>query len=407
MRTRALIGAAILLLLGSTTAFSRAVKEGELRVGTLMAYTGGLKEYGPAINTGAELAAKQLNEAGLAVELITEDTGTDPTVGVTSARKLVDIDGVHAIVGALSSGITMPVAEAVTIPSGVLLISPASTAPAITDLPADRGRDFLFRTAPPDGGQGAVAGQLAADEGATTIAVLYINNAYGLGLAEAFKESFEAAGGMVTAMVPVEANAASYTAELRRALADDPDVLAAYSYPAEASIFLKEAIEFFDYDKFLFADGTKSMDLLEAVGPWRLEGSRGTAPASMETDSLAMYNEAYEAEYGELSPLPFITNAYDATAVIGLAAQAAVVDGVAVSSESIRDRLRMVANPPGEVIRPGEFARAFELLAAGQDINYEGAAGTADFDDAGDTHGPIEIWEYSGGRIKTVAIVQP
>ncbi|NIR13892.1 MAG: amino acid ABC transporter substrate-binding protein, partial [Gammaproteobacteria bacterium] len=78
----------------------------------------------------------------------------------------------------------------------------------------------------------------------------------------------------------------------------------------------------------------------------------------------------------KLPPLPFITNAYDAAAVIGLAAYAAKVKGLPLTSKNIRDNLRAVANPPGEIIQPGEFKKAFDLLKAGKKINYEGAAGS-------------------------------
>jgi branched-chain amino acid transport system substrate-binding protein len=65
--------------------------------------------------------------------------------------------------------------------------------------------------------------------------------------------------------------------------------------------------------------------------------------------------------------------------------------------------LRFVANPPGEVIYPGEFKKAFDLLKEGKEINYEGAAGSVDFDQNGDVTTPIEVWKYnSKGEIVTV-----
>ena len=75
-----------------------------------------------------------------------------------------------------------------------------------------------------------------------------------------------------------------------------------------------------------------------------------------------------------------------------------------LTPKNIRDQLRYVANPPGEVIKPGEFKKAFELLRKGVDINYEGAAGSVDFDENGDVMTHIEIWKYSGGKIVTVRL---
>ena len=60
----------------------------------------------------------------------------------------------------------------------------------------------------------------------------------------------------------------------------------------------------------------------------------------------------------------------------------------------------------GEIILPGEFAKAAELLNAGRQINYEGAAGSVDFDSNGDVVTPIEVWKFEGGDIVTVKLVE-
>jgi branched-chain amino acid transport system substrate-binding protein len=376
----------------------------EIKVGTLMAHTGPLKEFGPNIQRGVVLASKEMGAAGFNVKLIHEDTETAAIPGINAAKKLVEIDNVVAIVGALSSGVTMPVAESVTIPKGVVQISPASTNPLMTVFPADEGKDFLYRTCPSDALQGVIAGKLCASYNKTA-SVLYVNNPYGQGLAEQFKAAFEKRRGKVLAMVPHdEKEAESYTAELRKALAGKPDRLCAFSYPQHAKIYLKEAIEFFKYRNFLFCDGTKSLDIIDALGAKNVEGQLGTVAASPGGTALVLFSAAYKMEFGELPPLPYITNAYDAMAVIGLAAYAAKTKGLPLTSENIRDNLRVVANPPGEVIRPGEFKKAFGLLEKGKKINYEGAGGSINFDKNGDVTTPIEIWKYTKGTIETVRI---
>jgi len=397
------VGCAVLfLVLGCVTG---AMAQG-IKVGALMAFTGPLKEFGPNIKNGAVMAAKQATAAGLKVTIVTGDTETNPVPGTNAAKKLVDIDGVAAIVGALSSGVTIACAESVTIPKGILMVSPASSSPLVSFLPADNGKDLLFRTCPSDALQGVAAGQLAAKH-YKTASILYVNNPYGQGLAEQFKESFEKNGGKVLAMVPHEEKASeTYTAELKKALKGKPDVLCAYSYPQHAKIYLKEAIEFYKYKNFLFCDGTKSEVIIKTVGAKNLEGDLGTVAASVKGKAGDIFNKAYKAEFGKLPPLPYITNAYDAMAVIALAAYAAKVQGKPMTSKTIRDNLRAVANPPGAVILPGQFKKAFALLKKGKKINYEGAGGSVNFDKNGDVKTPIEIWKYTGGKIKTVKIVK-
>jgi branched-chain amino acid transport system substrate-binding protein len=397
-------GIVFLSVLIFSCAFVSGALAQEIKVGTLMAHTGPLKEFGPNIQNGVDLAAKQMAAAGFTIKLIHEDSETSAIPATNAAKKLVEIDRVVGIVGALASGVTVPVAESVTCPNNVILISPASTSPLITVLPADKGKDFLFRTCPSDALQGVIAGKLCASYNKTA-SVLYVNNPYGQGLAEQFKKSFEKRRGKVLAMVPHDEKAAeSYTAELRKALAGKPDRLCAFSYPEHAKVYLKEAIEFFKYRRFLFCDGTKSEDIVKALGARNVEGQMGTAPGSAGGEPYVMFNADYKTEYGRLPPLPFITNAYDGTAVIGLAAYAAKVKGLPLTAKNIRDNLRVVACPPGEVIKPGEFKKAFDLLNSGKQINYEGAAGSVDFDENGDVKTPIEIWKFSKGDLVTVRI---
>ena len=93
---------------------------------------------------------------------------------------------------------------------------------------------------------------------------------------------------------------------------------------------------------------------------------------------------------------------YDAMVLIGLAAAKA---GNTTDSAAIRDALREVANGPGEVVMAGEegIRRAMELIAQGQDINYEGAAGSVEMDENGDVvSGHIEVWKIEGGEIVSV-----
>lgn len=392
----------IAILVGAYAIPSLAVAE--IRVGTLFCYTGPLKEFGPNIRNGAVLAAKQLGEAGFKINLIHEDTETSPIAAINAAKKLVEINRVVAIVGPMTSPGTVAVAESVTCPRGVPIISPSATSPLISVLPADKGKDVVFRTCPSDALQGVVSGMFASRR-YKTASIIYVNNPYGQGLAETFTRSFEKRRGKVLATLPHdEKPAESYTAELRKALKDNPDVLCAFSWAGNAKIFLKEAVEFFKYKSFLFCDGTRSEDIVKAVGAKILEGQFGTVPASAVGESNLIFATDYKGQFGKLPPLPFITNAYDAVAVIGLAAYSAEVNGLPITSKNIRDQLRKVACPPGQIIKSGAFKKAFDLLKGGKDINYEGAAGSNDFDENGDVVTPIEIWKYSKGTIVKVRI---
>ena len=373
----------------------------QLKIGYLADFSGPLAEFGPGIQTGVELAIKHINDAGGVngqdVVFVTGDTGLDSTKAVEEARRLVEIEGVHAIVGPLSSTITIAVAESVTGDAGVPTISPSATSPGVTDA-NDNG--YLFRSTTSDAAQGPVLAQLAADEGIDNVGVLFINDAYGQGLSDAFEAAFTG----TLASASYEDGAASYLAELQQVAGGGAEVLVAIGFPTQAQVFIREALENDVFSRFLFVDGTKSQDLIDDIGGDFLNGSKGTAPIGAETDALAAWNAAYEAEFGAVPTLPFVREAYDATIAIALAAQSAG----SVEGEELRDALVQVASPGGTVVIPGAESVAAGLDAAGDgdDVNYEGAATTLDWNAAGDvTTGVISIWQYQNGEIVELELV--
>jgi len=403
------------ILVAALIGFGSAQTPPVAKVGSLLSFTGALAEFGPAINNGINLAANQLNAAATAllggpvVEIVTEDSATVPSQGVDRARKLVNADGVIAIVGALSSGVTVAVAESVTIPSGVIQISPASTSPLVAMLPDIE--DFIFRSVASDALQGVVGAQLARGEivpghSFDTAAIVYVNNPYGQGLAEAFEAAFTARGGTITAKVAHQDEPQpTYAAMLEQALADGPEVVLAISYPGQASVYMAEARDLYGFTNWQFTDGTQSLDIVAAMGADVIEGHYGTsAGADPEWGGYVSFASQYADAYGEAPPLPYIDTGYDAMATIGLAVVKTILDGQEVTAENVRSNLRAVSNEPGEIVGPGDFQRAIELLQAGQAINYSGAAGEVEYDELGDVVTPMEVWQYTGGDIKTVSV---
>ena len=382
----------------------RSFGQGPVTIGALHPMTGPLAEFGPPEVNADKLAIEQLNEAAGRefIKLEVGDTQGAAPAAIAEANRLVDVVGVPVIIGGASSGITISVAQSVTIPKRVLQISYASTSPQITTL---EDNDFLFRTCPSDALQGVVAGRLAFALGYKTASTMYVNNPYGQGLSEYFAKEFERIGGKVLAQVPHPEEAQpTYVAELQQALEGNPDVIFLPTYPGQAVVFMREAIEQFGYNSWQFTDGTRSLEIPKAVGAENVEGMWGTAPGSWKFPSVDVFWADYEAAYGEKPPLPFIDTAYDAVVLAGLAIYKALVDGVEINGEAVRDRLRFVANPPGEVVGAGvdELKKAIKLLEDGKDINYEGAAGAQDFDEHGDVVTPIDIWRYKNGEPVTV-----
>jgi len=393
----------LLLVVGLTLGLAITGTAAEtIKIGALMSLTGGLGPYGPSILDGAQMAVDEINAAGgvlgKQLELVVRDTATSPDVGRDAASKLVEIDKVPAIVGALSSGVTLA-ASSVTIPAEVVLISPASTAPS---LPALDDNDYVFRTVVSDEVQGVVLGRLAVILNYTRTSVTYVNNDYGKGLADTFKNTFEALGGQVLVMVAYEENKPSYRGEVDKLLAGNPEAIVMVSYPVDGNKQIVEAVEAGYQGAFLMTDGMKGEGVApgpacaSAESPGPIEGAYGTVAAG------GFKADQFEADYNSggygPSTIPYYDKAYDAVMLIALA----MVRAGEATGPAIRDNLRAVANPPGEIVYYNEFEKAVALLEAGQDINYQGAAGVVDFKDTGDVTGGILIWKVEGCHVVSV-----
>ena len=364
-------------------------------IGAVLSLSGSMAAIGSAIGDAGQLAVDHMNEAGgllecLAAYRLRDDQG-QPSVGVDAAKSLVEIEGVEALLGAIQSGITMPILTAVTVPEKVTQISCCSSAPSFTQLAMEGGTDgFFFRTLPTVRPQGFVMAALARERGYEKTAVIYVNSDYGLSLAKAFQEGVEAGGGTVSTMVPYNQEQASYRAEVTEALRGDPDSLFLVAFPADGATAMREWISLGGAQNILLSNALRASEFVEAVGAKYLTKAVGIDNAQVAGPSVDAFNTSWEQAFGEKPNGPGLHTMYDAAAVTLLAAEAAgTYEGTA-----IRDKVREITGPGGETVYPGAegFRRAKEVLKGGGKISYVGATGPIVFDEYGDVTGPYLIW---------------
>ena len=405
-RESLLIGAlAAAGLLGSGTASAACTTT----IGGVMSLTGSLGVLGQQIAKGAQLAVSDLDAAGgvnhCTVTLSLLDDQTSASVGVDAAKKLVDVQHVPAIVGALSSGVSAAILTSVATPGKVVLISPASTSPTFTDL-ARQGKTagYWFRTTPSDALQGVAMAKVAIDAGFKKVAVLYLNNAYGQGLSAEFAGAFRKLGGTITQNVVYNPSQPSYRSEVDKALQPSADALLLIGYPGDGTTIAREWISAGGPQKFLLPDGLESQDFVNDVGAKYMKNVRGTAPGSVDTPSLDTFKTEYRQKFGEPPTQAYIPNAYDGTVLLGLAMDyAGKADGTA-----IRDSLRKVTDPHGTKIYAGaaELKKAEALIAKKQPVQYIGASGPLQFDQYGDINAPMVVWTVDdAGKVKHTGMV--
>ncbi len=377
-----------------------ADQENPVHIGVLFGFTGPIESMTPAIAESAELALREAADSGVflggrdIVSVRADSTCVDTSVAVAAAERLVTADNVSAIIGAGCSGAAAAVLANVSLPNGVLSISPTATSPGLT---AAKDNGLFFRTAPSDARQGEVIAELLIERGIRKIAVTYTSNDYGVGLSSTFAAAFEELGGEVLVAAAHVDGKADYAAEVATLAASGADILLVAGYADQGGrAIIQASLDTGAFDRFLLPDGMVSDPLIEEFGA-ALVGSIGTLPGGDDerTDQFERMLQTHDI----ISRAPFRAEAYDAAAVLTLAMQAAgTADSNAVSKAMLR-----VANAPGIKIGPGEIERGMHILAQGGEVDYVGAS-DVEFTIEGDANGTYREITFSETGFETVRI---
>jgi branched-chain amino acid transport system substrate-binding protein len=389
----AVVGASALVMSGCAPAETAepagpAAEQLTLKIGTLLPQSGTLAFLGPPEEAGVALAVKEVNEAdlGITIEAIYRDSGDTTTDTATvSVTDLLSQD-VTAIIGAASSGVSLTVIDQIT-DAGVLQISPANTSPAFTNYEDD---GLYFRNAPSDLLQGEVLGNLIAADGAATLGMLVLNDAYGTGLAEALKTTFEAAGGEVVAEALFNEGDANFDAQISTVTAAAPDAIAIITFDQAKVVVPALVGTGYPGNQLYFVDGNLA-DYSADFEPGLVEGAKGTLPG-LDVSTLGSFQDRLLEVDPALTEFSYAAEAYDAVILLALAALAAgSTDGADMAA-----KMQEISGGSGEGEKATDFASAAAIIADGGIVDYDGASGPITFDENGDpTEATIGIFEYA------------
>ncbi len=404
MRTTFLLSAMVAALAASTAPTFGA--DCDITVGLVMELTGPAGEYGQAGAKSVEMAFRDINDAGgvngCKIVADTRDSQSQGNVAVDQATQLVNIKKVPVIIGGIISSVSIPILTSVTAPAGVVQVSPASSSPTLTELGrSGKTNGVFFRTITSDALQGTAAAKFAMDQGLKKIAIINVNNDFGVNMVKEFATAYQKLGGTITSTTPYNEKQSSYASEASAAMAGDPDALYLVSTPVDGATIARAWVSGGGKQTFLLNDGMNSKDFIESVGAQYLENAYGTSSGTSPTASTEYFNGNYEAFSGGISPsAPAADRSYDAGAIVALAiAKAGKADAAAIKAA-----MPEVVAEGGTPIHAGkeEFAKALQLIKDGKPVKYEGVIGPVSFDKYGDITGPFRLWKISNGEVTTV-----
>ncbi len=377
--------------------------------GMVVSLTGAAGRFGQAASKSVELAFNELNAAagaqgiaGCKLAFDLRDAQSQGSVAVDQARQLVDLKKVPAIIGGIISSVSIPMVTSVTGPAGVVQISPASSSPTLTRLAVEgKTNGWFFRTITSDALQGTAAAKYAMDQGLRTLTVIHVNNDFGVNMLAEFRKAYEALGGKLTSITPYNPAQPSYNAEVTSALKGDPPALYFIGYPGDGTTIVRTWIQQGGPQRFLLNDGMNAADFIKGVGPQFLTNAFGTSSGTTTTPSTEYFAKAYPAMSGGFDAgAPAADRAFDAGAILGLA----IAHAGKFEAAGIRDSIRKVTEPGGEVVHAGPqgFARALQLIREKKPVRYVGVIGGVQFDKNGDIVGPFRTWRITNGEVTTV-----
>jgi len=375
----------------------------DVKLGFIGDLTGPIAGFAPGMVDAGNLAITTVNDqggvlGGSNLTSVVADTGCDGSLGGPAGDRMVNSENVTAIFGSYCSGPTISAANTAAIPGNVVMISPASTAPAVSEL---EDNDLVYRVVVPDSVQGVKLAELLLSMGTDNVGVTYVNGDYGKGLADAFVEAFTANGGTVAANVAHEDGKADYRPEIGQIESMGTQTLVILGYEnAGGGVILDQAVETGSFTQFVGGDGMAGDALLATRDAAALDGMILTRAAPAGGPAFDAYSAIMDAA-GQDPNGVYATNSFDSVFLLALA----IEKNGSADREGLAAALREVANAPGETILPGEWSKAAELIAAGTDINYQGASGEIEFDDVGDVAGAIEYFVVEGGSVVNKGLI--
>ena len=296
----------------------------EFVIGGIGPTTGAAATYGEAVKNGAELAVKEINEAGgingVQVRFEWQDDEHDAEKSVNAYNTLKD-KGMQILMGTVTSGpCTAVVAK--TAEDNMFQLTPSGSA-----VESIKG-DHAFRVCFSDPNQGIASADYLAEKfaGKKVAAIYNSSDVYSSGIFEKFSAQAQEKGvEVVTAQAFTKDSAQDFTVQLQKVKESGADVVFLPIYYQEAALILTQADKMGLDVTWFGCDGLDGVIQQLGADASLAEGVMLLTPfvADAEDEKTQAFTAAYKAAYNDLVPTQFAADAYDAMYIIKAAAEKA------------------------------------------------------------------------------------
>ena len=371
----------------SSSASTSGTKTSKFVLGGLWPETGSLAYLAPPELAAEKLAVKDINDAGgvLGNKITTVDADTsdaDHADQNTSAAQSVLSKNPSFIIGPASSSVVKNTYKSIT-SQNIPMLSMGATSAGFSGL-----SDYFFRTVAPDTVQGAVMGNLIAQDGVQKLAIAVFNDEYGTGLRDTIVKTASAAGvdiiyGEKDTFDPTETNFSSMVTAIK---ATNPDATLVIAFDQTVPLVKELAAQGLDTHKLYMTDGN-TVDHSADFDAGLLKGSTGTIPGAHPTEEFQKNVKSFNAKVTDFT---YTAETYDAIVLAALAAQ----KGGATDGTTVQKNLMAVSgSTKGEEC--DSYKACLALLKDGKEIQYKGQTSIGAFNDAHDpSSASIGVYKY-------------
>lgn len=241
----------------------------DLTIAVVGPMTGPNASIGDQMKHGAQLAADAINAKGgvlgQKINIDVEDDVCDPKQAVSVANRIV-ADGIKYVDGHACSGASIPASQ-VYGEAGVLMMTPASSNPKLTEEAFSHHWPTILRLYGRDDAQGAYIGPwIAKHYGSDKIAILHDKSAYGKGLADNVKAGLNKAGVKEAAYLGINPGEKDYRAVVTRLKGDGIQFIYFGGYPTEGGLIMRQAADAGYKPQLMMGDSIANPDFRNAAG---------------------------------------------------------------------------------------------------------------------------------------------
>jgi len=350
-----------------------------VKVGFIAPLTGDVKTFGESAKNGFTIALEEYAKKGkYNINPVIADDKNDPTEGANAALKLITQDRVIALIGPLTSKVSIPVSELAN-SNKTPMITGTATNPKVTVYEGKR-KPYVFRACFIDPFQGTVAASFAIKElKAKTAAVLYdVGNDYSKGLADFFKTTFTKAKGSIVAYESYQKDDVDFSALITKIQTKKPEVIYIPDYYNKVALIARQIREKGLKSTMLGGDGWDSPELVKIAGSAIVGGYFTNHYSPNRKDPVA---EAFIKRYREkfnMVPDTFAALSYDASMML----------------------FKAIDN--AKTLKQDEVIKHLSAMK-----NYKGVTGNISFDKNGDAIKSVVLLYVEKDKISYITTVNP